>query len=98
MTQKSSYIYILTNQHNNIFYVGVSSDLQKRIWQHKNKSFSGFTEKYKLYKLVYYEISDDISSSILREKEIKSKKRAFKITLIENFNPVWEDLYSRIFQ
>jgi putative endonuclease len=93
---KQGFVYILTNQHNKIFYVGVTSNLVKRIWEHKEKLVKGFTQKYKLYKLVYFEISDDINSAIIREKEIKSKTRNYKIELIEKMNPEYIDLYSTI--
>jgi putative endonuclease len=91
-----SYIYIITNKHNKILYIGVTSDLVKRIYQHKNKLVDGFSKKYSLYKLVYYEISESIISSIEREKFLKKKTRDYKINLIDNFNPDWKDLYTDI--
>jgi putative endonuclease len=91
-----SYIYMITNQHNKILYIGVTSHLVKRIYQHKNKLVEGFSKKYSLYKLVYYEVIDSIISAIEREKFLKKKNRDYKINLIENFNPEWSDLYSSI--
>lgn len=89
-------VYIVTNKLNSTLYTGVTSDLPKRIWQHKNKIVSGFTAKYRLNKLVYYEMFDDIWQAIKREKQIKNLVRRKKIVLIENFNPEWKDLYDSI--
>jgi putative endonuclease len=94
--KEQNYIYILTNQHNKILYIGVTSDLVKRIYQHKNKLVDGFSKKYSLYKLVYYEVIDSIISAIEREKFLKKKTRNFKLNLINNFNPSWSDLYTSI--
>lgn len=91
-----SYIYILTNEYNTAFYVGVTSDLVKRIFEHKNKFVDGFTKKYNINKLVYYEISDNIESAILREKQLKKWKRTYKINLIRKINPDFNDLYNSI--
>ncbi|MCK9226010.1 MAG: GIY-YIG nuclease family protein [Candidatus Muirbacterium halophilum] len=96
MDEKNYYIYILTNFQNNIFYVGVTSDLIKRVFQHKNKLVKGFTEKYNVYKLVYFELHSDINEAILVEKRLKKWKREFKIKLIEKLNPEWNDLYNEI--
>ncbi|MCK9225575.1 MAG: GIY-YIG nuclease family protein [Candidatus Muirbacterium halophilum] len=93
MDEKNYYIYILTNQSNNIFYVGVTSDLIKRVYEHKNKLVKGFTEKYNVYKLVYFELHSDINEAILKEKRLKKWKRKYKIKLIEKLNPKWIDLY-----
>ena len=89
---KDSYIYILSNFTNSVFYVGVTSDLYKRIFQHKNKIIEGFTSKYNVNKLVYYEIYPDINLSILREKKIKGGSREYKISLITKENPLFLDL------
>lgn len=94
--KKDSYIYILTNEYNKAFYIGVTSDLVKRIWEHKIKIIDGFTKKYNLKKLVYYEIAYDIESAILREKQLKRWHRDWKINLIKEFNPTFEDLYEKI--
>mgnify|MGYP001363818540 CR=1 FL=1 len=92
----NSYVYILTNKFNNVFYIGVTSDLIKRTWEHKNKIVKGFTKKYNLHKLVYYEIACDIENAILREKQLKKWHRQWKINLIREFNPTFEDLYCKI--
>ena len=91
-----SAVYILANRKNGTIYVGVTSDLIKRIWQHKNNITEGFTKKYSVHSLVYYEQHHDIVSAIQREKYIKKWKRAWKIALIEATNPEWLDLYPNI--
>ncbi|GLP96783.1 GIY-YIG nuclease family protein [Paraferrimonas sedimenticola] len=93
---KQPCIYILSSQPNGTIYIGVTSDLVKRIWQHKNKFVSGFTEHYEVNRLVYYELCDDMEQAILREKQLKKWNRAWKIRLIEKQNPQWADLYSQI--
>jgi putative endonuclease len=94
--KKESYIYILTNQYSTTFYIGVTSDLIKRVYEHKGKFVEEFSKKYDLNKLVYYEVADNIESAILREKQLKRWHRQWKINLIKNFNPTFEDLYSKI--
>ena len=96
MNKKQGYIYILTNKYNSVLYIGVTSNLPKRIWEHKNKVVEGFSKNYNLTKLVYYECIDTIISAIEREKYLKGKKRKFKQDLINNFNPEWNDLYETI--
>ena len=96
MDKKNSYVYIMFNQRNGTLYVGVTSDLVKRVYQHKNELVDGFSKKYKTDKLGYYEMSDSILSAIQREKYIKGKKRKFKLDLIETMNPEWNDLYYEI--
>lgn len=93
---KNSYIYILTNEYNTVLYVGVTSDIIKRIYEHKNKSVDGFSKTYNLNKLVYYEIYEDITIAIEREKYLKGKVRKYKTDLIDKFNPKWKDLYNDI--
>ena len=93
---KTGYIYIITNKNNSVLYTGVTSNLPKRIYEHKNKLVNGFSCKYNLSKLVYYEVSPTMFSAIEREKQIKGKSRAYKENLINNFNPEWKDLYSDI--
>lgn len=93
---KQSFVYILTNEFNNVFYVGVTSCLVKRIFEHKNKVIDGFTKKYNINKLVYFELFEDIEYAIMREKQIKKWKRDFKIRLIEEQNPNFDDLYPNI--
>ena len=90
---KQSYVYILASKINGTLYISVTSDLIKRVWQHKNKLVEGFTKKHKVDKIVYYEIHSDIESAILREKQLKKWKRTWKIRLIEKNNPEWKDLY-----
>ena len=92
------YIYIITNYHNTVLYVGVTSNLIKRIYEHKNKVVKGFTNTYNCNKLVYFEIFSDIHEAIKREKYIKGKKRSFKLDLIQSLNPNWLDLYDMITQ
>ena len=87
-----SYVYILFNKKNGTLYTGVTSDLKKRIYEHKNKMFKGFTEKYDVDKLGYYEIYNDIKQAIEREKQIKAGTRIKKIMLIEKINRKWIDL------
>ena len=94
--KKKGYTYIVTNKNNTVLYVGVTSNLPKRIWEHKNQIVEGFSKKYNLHKLVYYEVLDDIETAISREKYLKGKKREYKINLIEEFNKNWNDLYETI--
>ena len=93
---KNGYVYILTNRKNGTLYVGVTSDLVKRIWQHKNKFVAGFSKRYDLDKLVYYEVFDDIENAIEREKKLKNWHREWKINLINQHNSDWVDLYGDI--
>ncbi len=89
---KQYYVYILTNKINSVFYIGVTNNLQRRIYEHKNKLIEGFTEKYNVNKLVYYEVSNSIESAILREKQLKRWHRQWKINLIKTNNPVFDEL------
>jgi putative endonuclease len=93
---KQYYIYIMTNPKNNVLYTGVTNDLKKRIYEHREKFIDGFTKKYNVNKLVYYEIFEDSYSAISREKQIKGGSRSKKIALIESMNPKWEDLYDKL--
>lgn len=93
---KQGYVYILANKRNGTLYTGVTSDLIKRIWQHKNHVVDGFTDKYNIDKLVYYEVFDSMEIAISREKELKGKLRQKKINLINSFNLRWCDLYDEI--
>ena len=86
------YVYILTNKTNKVLYIGVTNDLEHRIFEHKNKIVEGFTKKYNLNKLIYYEVTKDISSAIEREKQLKNWHRDWKINLVNSFNPMWKDL------
>jgi putative endonuclease len=93
---KQGYVYIITDRPMGILYIGVTSDLVKRIWEHKNGIFGGFSKKYGLGRLVYYEIHDDIENAIKREKQMKEWKRNWKFKLIIDSNPDWKDLYDDI--
>ena len=87
------YIYILASRRNGTLYIGVTSDLIKRVYEHKNNLVDGFSKKYNVHQLVYYESTNDVESSIRREKQLKKWKRSWKIKLIENCNAEWRDLY-----
>ncbi len=91
--QKQPAVYILTNKSNNVLYVGVTSDLIKRIYEHKNHVMEGFTARYNVTKLVYFELCDEMETAITREKVLKGWKRSKKISLIEKENETWQDLY-----
>jgi len=93
---KQPAVYILTNKRNGTLYIGVTSDLAKRIWEHKNNTVAGFTKKYNLHHLVLYELHENMESAILREKRLKDYKRSWKLRLIESMNPDWQDLYDSI--
>ncbi len=89
---KTYYVYILATHRNGTLYTGVTSDLVRRVYQHKQSLVAGFTKKYGVHRLVYYESTNDVSAAIRREKQLKKWKRAWKIRLIEERNPSWEDL------
>jgi len=91
--KKQPAVYLLSNKPNGTLYTGVTSQLPQRIWQHRNKTIRGFSHRYNLTRLVYYEIHEDIFQAISREKQIKSGSRLAKIKLIERTNPEWRDLY-----
>lgn len=93
---KIYYVYILANKRNGTLYIGVTSDIIKRVWQHKEKITKGFTSKYNVDKLVYYEQFNEINLAINREKLLKEYKRKWKLDLIESNNPEWLDLYEQI--
>ncbi len=86
------YVYILTTQNNSVLYIGVTHDLQKRLSEHKNQTYAGFTKKYNVHKLVYYEYFNDISLAIAREKQLKGWKKSKKVALIETQNSNWNEL------
>ncbi|MFH1710319.1 MAG: GIY-YIG nuclease family protein [bacterium] len=96
MLERKGYIYLMTNKRNTVIYTGVTSDLKKRVYEHKEKLADGFTKKYNVNKLVYYEIFSDIRGAILREKQIKAGSRKKKIDLIKSINPEFRDMYSDI--
>ncbi len=93
---KQMYVYIMASKRNGTIYVGVTSDLVKRVWQHKNHIVKGFTDRYKVNQLVYYEVWQDELGAIQREKTLKHYGRNKKKDLIESFNPLWQDLYEVI--
>lgn len=93
---KSYYVYILSSKFNGTLYIGVTNDLLKRVYQHKNNFADGFTKKYQIHNLVYFEEHNDIKEAILREKQIKKWKRTWKINLIEKNNLNWKDLYKNL--
>jgi len=90
------YVYILCSKRNGTLYIGVTSDLVKRIYEHKNDLVGGFTKKYGIHRLVWYETHDSAESAITREKQLKKWKRTWKLKLIEQNNPKWNDLYENI--
>ncbi len=95
MTQQPA-VYILASKRNGTLYTGVTSDLIKRIWEHKNDLVAGFTKRHRVHTLVWYELHADMISAIEREKNIKEWKREWKLNLIEKNNPDWRDLYDEI--
>ena len=96
LTMKQPCVYILANKARGTLYIGVTSDLIARIWQHKNEVVQGFSQKYALHYLVYYEMHGIMLEAIAREKQLKKWNRDWKIKLIEGFNENWTDLYSQI--
>jgi len=93
---KRAYVYILTNVKNRVLYTGVTSDLIRRVAEHKDGLVEGFTKRYNAKRLVYYEVFEDIREAIIREKQIKAGRRAKKLDLIESSNPEWKDLYETL--
>lgn len=93
---KQYFVYIMTNRNNTTLYTGITNDLKRRVYEHKEKMVSGFTKKYNISKLVYYEVFADPENAILREKQIKGGSRQKKIELINNLNEEWRDLYQQI--
>jgi len=91
------YVYFVTNKHLNVLYVGVTNDLLRRIYEHKNKLSKGFTQKYNVDRLVYYEVHTDINTAITREKQIKGWSRKKKDSLVKKWNPLWKGLYEDLF-
>ena len=93
---KQTAVYILASKRNGTLYIGVTSDLIKRIWEHKNNMVEGFTKRYGVHQLVWYEVHESVESAIVREKRLKEWKRKWKLELIESSNPHWQDLYNTI--
>ena len=93
MQHRCYYVYILTNYDKTVLYTGVTNDLTRRVWEHREKMHEGFTKRYGVNNLVYYEVFDDASNAIAREKQIKAGSRKKKLDLINSMNPEWRDLY-----
>jgi putative endonuclease len=93
---KTPAVYILASKPNGTLYIGVTSDLVQRVWQHKNDICPGFTQRYQVHRLVYFELVDDMAAAIAREKQLKKWRRSWKISLIEEFNTQWDDLWETI--
>lgn len=96
MIEKNFFVYMLASGKNGTLYIGVTSDLKKRIWEHKNNVVEGFTEKYDVHDLVWFEQHENAESAITREKQMKEWKREWKIKRINEMNPEWRDLYDDI--
>ncbi|MBN8886661.1 MAG: GIY-YIG nuclease family protein [Rudaea sp.] len=96
MKEKQPAVYLLASRRNGTLYVGVTSDLVQRVWQHRNDVITGFSKEYQAHLLVYFELHVGMKEAILREKQIKKWERNWKIRLIEKSNPYWRDLYSEI--
>lgn len=97
MKDHNYYVYIMTNKHNTVLYTGVTNDLVRRVYEHTNKVVEGFTSRYNINKLVYYEQTTSIEAAIMREKQIKGGSRAKKIARIESMNKEWKDLSEEFF-
>lgn len=93
---EKGYIYFMANSSNSVLYIGVTSDLQKRVLEHKNHLYEGFTDKYNCTKFIYYEECNDINAAILREKQLKSWRGEWKNNLVNSFNKEWKDLSENI--
>ena len=96
MREHGGYLHLMTNKNNTVIYTGVTSNLRSRVYVHREGLVEGFTKKYKIKKLVYYEVAEDIEAAIAREKQIKAGSRRKKIDLINGFNELWKDLYEDI--
>ena len=94
--KKQPAVYILASKRNGTLYIGVTSNLVERIWDHKNNMVEGFTKRYDVHRLVWYELHESMESAIIREKRLKNWKRKWKLELIESRNPKWQDLYYAI--
>jgi len=96
MNHFKSFTYILCNRHRNVLYIGATDDLRKRIYFHKNRLIPGFTKRYNVDRLVYFEVHTDMNVALARERQLKGYRREKKIHLIQQFNPKWEDLYETL--
>ncbi len=94
--KENFYVYILASQKRGTLYIGVTSDLIKRIYEHKNEVVEGFSKKYGVHRLVYYENAQNAETALLREKQLKKWNRAWKLRLIEEQNPEWDDLFEKL--
>jgi len=94
--RRTYYVYLLSNLGHSVFYVGITNDLLRRVWEHREKQIEGFTKRYNICKLLYFEETDDINSAIEREKQLKDYRREKKFALIDSINPKWEDLFESI--
>jgi putative endonuclease len=90
---KTYYVYMLASRRNGTLYLGVTNDLSRRVYEHKTKALPGFTSRYGVHMLVWYEVYENINDAIGREKQLKKWERVWKLKLIEDFNPTWRDLY-----
>ncbi len=97
MESRQYFVYILSSI-SRILYIGVTNDLQRRVLEHKDENAQGFTKKYKVKKLVYFEMTDDVYVALTREKQLKKWRRERKVNLIDSMNPTWKDLYSELFE
>ncbi|EJL28576.1 putative endonuclease containing a URI domain [Novosphingobium sp. AP12] len=97
MLEKHGTVYIMASQRNGTLYIGVTSDLRGRVWQHKEGTFDGFTKKYGCKHLVWYAVFDRVEDAIRREKQMKEWRRAWKLRIVEEMNPDWNDLFESIF-
>lgn len=93
---KKGFVYMMSNKQDGVLYIGVTSDIVKRVYEHKNSLVDGFTKQYNLKNLVYYEVYDEIEEAIKREKQLKNWHRKWKVELVNKQNPKWEDLYESI--
>jgi len=93
---KSYFVYIMASQKNGTLYIGITSNLIKRAWEHKNNLVEGFTKKYKVHRLVYFEQTENVQSALIKKKQLKKWRRKWKIELIEKNNPNWNDLYNNL--
>ena len=94
--ERQYYVYILTNKRNTVLYTGVTNDLVRRTYEHKTKAVKGFTHKYNVHRLVYYECFNEVREAIAREKQIKAGSRQRKVDLVNRLNPEWQDLYESL--
>ena len=96
MTDQTYYVYIMAGRRNGTLYIGVTNDLIRRVYEHKSDLVEGFTDKYRVHKLVYWEKTENIEAAIQREKQLKKWKRKWKLALIEEHNAYWRDLYEEL--